>query len=1024
MAGSVIGIELELNAKGAITSARRLGDGLDQVKQAGHGAKTGMDQFDDAATNVTNESERMVQGLQMAQRALTGIATGITSVLESSLDSYAEHEVGLNNIEVVMGKIGDRAQLPGLVKDFDLIEERIQKLGRETEFTTRDIEDAFTNLLQSGLSAKEALSAIDSTQAFSSASAGAVELEEAADLATNAMAVLQTGAEGTGHTMDMLIRLTNKSKLSMTEMNQVMRGLGATATTFKDTAPADILATVGALRTMGTTAGRSAQMVRGLSRTIPQVLKGLESGNGDKFKALTALGIEKGDFINELTGEMNTLPDLIDNITGKMQKSMDEGMSQADVGMNLFKGMDARAVEMFQKQLQFMKNKGMKSFNEFAQGIEAADGDAKAAQANFLNTVTGKGNILSSTIDLLKIAVGKLVKSFVVPVLDFATPLLNVITSLITANPILAKAFIGLTVAVAALAAILAVGIGAMAGAQGAMMILGPTGAVAGGGFSFAAAGAALFETALLPLLAAITPVLLAMSAIVAATALVALAYRENFGGLKDFIDGWVTDVVHAWELIRGVISGKGVSTERWDEMSDTAKDLGKTFTVAWHLAKEWVDGFKSSFLPVMGVVGSVLGWLVEKVLGFVDAIAEMLGYVEFSKGMLENMGGILKWLGAVLGVVVGVMLVLAAAMLVVGVLGAVMVLWPLLLVAAIIALVVWVWNLRNTLWGTVDAWTGGFFDILDVTIAVVAGVAALFLGIPALIIGAIVLIVKKIYDHWAKITQFFSGLGTTIKDAFISAATAVWVGIQGVWNLVKGGFLAYKDWVVSFWGGVIDLMLSPDTWFGAGMSIMESIRKGIMAGVESVKGAMGEAVSSVREFLPFSPAKAGPLRNNPPDEAGGNIMEMLADGMRSAKAPVDQAISGVTSHIQAQISGVADSGGGSVPGFWADLLGDFPSASDGLGISAFTGQGPAEPARAESPMRVLEQTSVENSSSNSSELRSEAHTVSVTVPIQIDNLRVDPSSLDDKGLDDLVELLSERLGDKIRDKVEGMNLG
>jgi hypothetical protein len=59
--------------------------------------------------------------------------------------------------------------------------------------------------------------------------------------------------------------------------------------------------------------------------------------------------------------------------------------------------------------------------------------------------------------------------------------------------------------------------------------------------------------------------------------------------------------------------------------------------------------------------------------------------------------------------------------------------------------------------------------------------------------------------------------------------------------------------------------------------------------------GAAGNAISSVvqtiRDHLPFSPAKTGPLRVNPPDIAGQRIVEMLIGGLLSRQSSLGDAV-------------------------------------------------------------------------------------------------------------------------------------
>jgi hypothetical protein len=87
---------------------------------------------------------------------------------------------------------------------------------------------------------------------------------------------------------------------------------------------------------------------------------------------------------------------------------------------------------------------------------------------------------------------------------------------------------------------------------------------------------------------------------------------------------------------------------------------------------------------------------------------------------------------------------------------------------------------------------------------------------------------------------------------------------VSGLPGKIKGFFAGAAGWLVQ-----------------AGKNIIE----GLIHGIESMVGAVGSAIShiasTIRSFLPFSPAKQGPLSGQgSPDISGRRIVEMLAHGM------------------------------------------------------------------------------------------------------------------------------------------------
>lgn len=90
-----------------------------------------------------------------------------------------------------------------------------------------------------------------------------------------------------------------------------------------------------------------------------------------------------------------------------------------------------------------------------------------------------------------------------------------------------------------------------------------------------------------------------------------------------------------------------------------------------------------------------------------------------------------------------------------------------------------------------------------------------------------------------AKFSAIFNGLTGIVKGA-----------LSGVRNALSGGMRSAFDTVIGFVGKFKD----------AGNRIVTSIADGIKGAIGKVTGAISNVASKIRDFLPFSPPKAGPL--------------------------------------------------------------------------------------------------------------------------------------------------------------------
>ena len=106
--------------------------------------------------------------------------------------------------------------------------------------------------------------------------------------------------------------------------------------------------------------------------------------------------------------------------------------------------------------------------------------------------------------------------------------------------------------------------------------------------------------------------------------------------------------------------------------------------------------------------------------------------------------------------------------------------------------------------------------------------------------------------------------------------------------------------------------------FFNAGKNIVNSIANGISSAIGAVTGAIGRVAQKVRNFLPFSPAKEGPLRDLNKLNFGGTI----SDSIYKAKPKVSRAMGDILHVPDIKGPGVpsgrgqAPQGDGPMPGF------------------------------------------------------------------------------------------------------------
>jgi transcriptional regulator len=173
------------------------------------------------------------------------------------------------------------------------------------------------------------------------------------------------------------------------------------------------------------------------------------------------------------------------------------------------------------------------------------------------------------------------------------------------------------------------------------------------------------------------------------------------------------------------------------------------------------------------------------------------------------------------------------------------------------------------------------------------------------------------VIKYWKPIKNFFTGLWNGVKAVFSYA----WQGIKML--LIS---LNPIGWIYNHWNELISWFSGLGTkFYNAGANIVKSIGNGIKSMIMWPINQVKNMVTKIRNFLPFSPAKAGPLKDlhriklvetiaasinsKPLIKAMSNVMGDVAGYSRAMPSPVANAVNGgsVTINYNPTINGGAD---------------------------------------------------------------------------------------------------------------------
>jgi len=196
-------------------------------------------------------------------------------------------------------------------------------------------------------------------------------------------------------------------------------------------------------------------------------------------------------------------------------------------------------------------------------------------------------------------------------------------------------------------------------------------------------------------------------------------------------------------------------------------------------------------------------------------------------------------------------------------------------ILSAIGALFTWLWE--NAIQPALSA-IGAFFgwlwsSVISPVISAVAAALSWLWGVIKVIFNAVVSFIKSAISNIVAAANGVTGFVNSIKEHFQNAVNGIKEKINAAVDFVKG--LPGK--ITSAVGNLGTLL------YNAGKNVINGLIDGISSRISALKAKVSSAASTIRNALPFSPAKEGPLSGKgDPTIAGGKIVSMLADGMET----------------------------------------------------------------------------------------------------------------------------------------------
>lgn len=515
----------------------------------------------------------------MGQNMSLKVTAPIAAIGAASIYTAAQFDDSMRQVQATSGATG---------KEFDALREQARQLGADTAFSASEAAEGMNYLAASGFDANQIMAAMPGM--LSLASAGGIELGEAASIASNILNGFGLEAEEAGRVADILAKAAAATNAGVTDMGEAMSYVAPVA---KSTGLSleEVSAAIGILSNAGIQGSMAGTTLRG-------AISSLLTPTGEAKEALDRLGIVTMDS----SGKMLPLNDII----GQFETS---GLSAADA-MTIFGDRAGPGMLALVQQ-------GKGGLVDLTTELENSGGSAQEMAEIMESGPGGAFRTLEGSMEDLAITLGDTLIPAIMPFVDLIKDLANWLSGL-------DKNTLTIIVTIAAFAA-----------AIGPLLIV--LGMVASGIGSIIAIIPALMAG--LTLLAA-HPIILALVLIIAAAVLLEMKFgllskaasvlSEGVGwlasGIGAFVD-WVTNAVDwtdvlffAFKVLLGPIG--------WIMLAMDA--LGISWDDVWDGMISIAQG-AASFIG--GIIDAMVGgikWAVNAVIDGINVMISGLNSLKF----------------------------------------------------------------------------------------------------------------------------------------------------------------------------------------------------------------------------------------------------------------------------------------------------------------------------------------------------------------------------------------------------------
>jgi len=315
----------------------------------------------DEASNRARKLQGTLDGVSGTvfnlQNALAGLGVGAAAA--SLTRTFAEFDDKIRQVGAVAGATKE---------ELTLLSDTAEEMGATTRFAASEAADGLKFLSMAGFDTQEAITALPKTLQL--ASAGAVELGQAADIATNIMASYSMKAEDLGHANDVLTKAFTSTNATLEELGTAFTYVGPVAAGL-GTEFENLVGALGSLHSAGIKGSMAGTTLRG----VLDAMFNPTAEEAEQMKVLSDRIGGAGLQIKDASGDFVGFTELVRQLEDAGMTA-DEALKlfgqRAGPGMQALLGQGSAALEELDEKLRNSGGTAQRIAEEMESGIGGA----------------------------------------------------------------------------------------------------------------------------------------------------------------------------------------------------------------------------------------------------------------------------------------------------------------------------------------------------------------------------------------------------------------------------------------------------------------------------------------------------------------------------------------------------------------------------------------------------------------------------------------------------------------------------